>query len=308
MPFGRRGAFFYYSLTRLGVEGRLRLRTPAGGTETVPVRGLGWYDHQWGPFYVTPFRTPSLEEYEWMSIQLDSGEELLLTTVWEADGRTPSLPAYGGAGLVRRDGTTAALVGAHRWRRTKFWRSPEQHGVYAAGWTFDAPEWAVSLRIEPRTLDQLTPVVDAPPPGLIGAASRLVSGVANHLGAFWEGSCRVQGTCGGAPVSGVAFAELVKRYEDPVVRASVMRDGDGDGPLVVRWHVTNPDEQVPLRHRAFVERAGGTVVRAYPDLLVPVLVLDDPSLPTGEPLNVRVVAESCDGTLSGTATTRVELG
>jgi hypothetical protein len=305
LPFGKRGSFYYYSLTRLAVDGTLDLEKADGSREQVPVRGFGWYDHQWGDFYVTPFRNKLLEEYEWMSIQLDSGDEILLTTVWEATGETPSLPAYGGAGLIRADGTFDKLVGSQRWKRTKFWRSPRQHSVYSAGWTFEAPEWGTSLVMEPRYHDQLTPVVDAPPKNLLGAMSRLFEGWAVWLGDFWEGSCRVTGTFAGQPARGVAFAELVKRYDDPEFKLRVERNDPG--LTVLEWRVSNPDEQVPLRYRFFLERADGVPLVDVPGLQIPVMVLDDPNLPRGESLIARVVATSIDGSLSGVDTTTVTL-
>ena len=305
LPFGKRGSFYYYSLTRLAIDGTLDLTKPDGTREQVPVRGFGWYDHQWGPFYVTPFRTKNLEEYEWMSIQLDSGDEILLTTVWEATGETPSLPAYGGAGLIRADGTFDKLIGAQRLRRTKFWRSPKQHAVYAAGWTFEAPEWNTSLVIKPRYHDQLTPVVDAPPANLLGSMSRLFEGLTGFLGDFWEGSCRVTGTYMGQPANGVAFAELVKRYEDPEFRITIARNEPG--LAVLEWRVMNPDEQVPLRYRFFLEREDGVPLVDRPGLDIPVMVLDDPALPRNEPLIARVVATSVDGSLSGTDTATITL-
>lgn len=298
LPFGKRGSFYYYSLTRLSVSGTLKLtKLDGSGEETVTVQGFGWYDHQWGPFFVTPFRNKHLEQYEWMSIQLDGGDEILLTTVWEPGGETPSLPAYGGAGLIRADQSFDKLVGAQRWQRTKFWRSPKQHAVYAAGWTFEAPEWGTSLVITPRYHDQLTPIVDEPPANLLGAVSNLFQGWAGWLGDFWEGSCRVTGTFAGAPVTGVAFAELVKRYEDPEFRIQTVKNEPG--LCVMEWRVVNPDEQVPLKYRFFLEDAAGTPLVDQPDLDVPVMVLDDPALPKNQPLVARVVASSLDGTLSG---------
>lgn len=305
LPFGRRGAFSYYSLTRLTADGELTFHHPDGATEVVPVRGIGWYDHQWGPFYVTPFRNDLLEEYEWMSVQLDSGDELLLTTVWEADGTTPSLPAYGGAGLIRADGTWDRLVGAERWRRTRFWQDTHNHAVYASGWTFEAPEWGASLVITPRDAEQVTPIVDAPPPGLLGELSDLLGPAANALGAFWEGSCRVHGVFDGHPVTGVAFGELIKRYDAPHVHLELARSEPD--LAVVRWRVSNADEQVDLRHRVYVEEASGTVLATFPDLEVPVLALDAPELPRDTPLVVRVVSHSADGALSGTATMTLEI-
>jgi hypothetical protein len=305
LPFGKKGSFYYYSLTRLAVEGTLDLEHPDGSREQVQVRGFGWYDHQWGDFYVTPFRNKQLEEYEWLSIQLESGDELLLTTVWEATGETPNLAAYGGAGLIRADGTFDKLIGSQRLARTKFWRSPKQHCVYAAGWTFEAPEWGTSLVIEPRHYDQLTPVVDAPPKNLLGTMSKLLEGWAGWLADFWEGSCRVTGTFAGQPARGVAFAELVKRYQDPELRLQIARNDPG--LTVVEWRVSNPDEQVPLRYRFFLERADGVPLVDHPGLEIPVMVLDDPALPRGEPLLARVVASSVDGAISGVDTTTITL-
>lgn len=306
LPFGARGAFNYYSLTRLDAEGQLELTTPGGSVESVSVKGIGWFDHQWGPFFVTPFRVPGLEEYEWMSIQLDSGDELLLTTVWDKHDATPDREAYGGAGLIRADGTFDRLVGAHRWQRTRFWRSPEQGNVYAAGWRFEAPEWDTSLTITPRHGDQLTPIVDRVAPGPIGALAGLVLGSApNYLGEFWEGSCAVTGTFAGAPAKGVAFAELIKRYADPHVTLTISRNDPG--LAVIAIHADRWDPQAPLTYRAAVERPDGTVLRTLPSLGLPVIVLDDGSLPRHERLIVRAIAESCDGTLRGVETIPIEL-
>ncbi len=298
LPFGKRGAFYYYSLTRLAVAGTLELEKLDGsGTETVNVSGHGWYDHQWGPFYVTPLRNKNREQYEWMCIQLDSGDEILLTTVWESDGETPSLPAYGGAGLIRADQSFDKLVGSHRWQRKRFWRSGKQHAVYSAEWTFDAPEWNTSLVIKPRYHDQLTPLIDDPPPNFLGTVSRLFEGWASWLGDFWEGSCSVTGTFNGQPATGLAFAELVKRYEDPQFRIELVRNEPN--LTVLGWRVQNPDEQVPLRYRFFLEKADGSPIVDKDGLDVPVMVLDDPALPKNTPLVARVVASSMDGTLSG---------
>jgi CrtC N-terminal lipocalin domain/Lipocalin-like domain len=305
LPFGKNGSFYYYSLTRLGIEGTLSLPSgPGGALEHVPVRGLGWYDHQWGPFYVSPFRVRGQQQYEWMSIQLDSGDEILLTTVWDPNGHTPSLPAYGGAGLIRSNQRFERLIGSHRWQRTHFWRDPKQGVAYASGWTFDAPEWKTSLVIVPRYPDQVTPILDAAPRNLLGMASRLFQRWANRLGDFWEGSCVVSGTFDGRSARGVAFAELIKRYEDPVVQVAVVENQPG--LAVVQWRVTNPDEQVRLQSR-FVLAQGGDKLIDRSGLDVPEMVLDDPALPRGVPLTARVVVSSLDGSLSGERATSLVL-
>ena len=50
---------------------------------------------------------------------------------------------------------------------------------------------------------------------------------------------------------------------------------------------------------------GAAIVQYLPD--IPVMVLDDPTLPKNTPLIARVVAKSADGALSGVASTDVQL-
>jgi hypothetical protein len=305
LPFAHRGSFNYYSVSRLDVGGALSL-TVGGAVESVPVRGLGWLDHQWGRFVVTPFRLPFFEQYEWMSIQLDSGDDFLLTTVWDPSNRTPSREAFGGAGWIRPDGSSEHLAEQGLWKRTGFWRSPSQGAVYSSGWTFEAPSWDVRLSIKPRQLDPVTRIVDTRGRGLFGGlARRVLSGAFNTLGEFWEGSCAVEGTVRGVEVRGTAFAELIKRYEAPQFELSLVRRERG--LTVIGWRVSNWDPAAPLTYRAYLERPDGTVLRRWPTLELPVLVLDDPALPAGEPLLARVVAHTQDGTLSSTRTLALTL-
>jgi hypothetical protein len=306
LPFGESGSFNYYSLSRLTTDGHLTLQQPSGVMEDIHVAGRAWFDHQWGPFFVTPFRLPGLDQYEWMSVQLDSGDEFLLTTVWDRNNQTPSQDAYGGAGWIHPDGSSQLIARADLWERTGFWRSPEQGYVYSSGWRFKSAEWGVDLTITPRQKDQLTPFVDPPIGGPVGdVLAKVFGGAPNALGEFWEGSCTVTGTLGGAPVTGVAFAELIKRYDDPVPLLKLVRHEPG--LTVVGWRVGGWDQQAPLRFQASIEQPDGTVLKTVPDLALPVLVLDDPYLPTGTPLRVRVVVSSIDGTLKGTQTLDVSL-
>jgi predicted secreted hydrolase len=307
LPFGWKGWFGYYSLTRLRATGQLTLPRKDGGVEVIEVAGDGWFDHQWGPFFVTPFRLRGFDSYEWMSVQLDSGDDLLLTTVWDPKGETPSIEAFGGAGIIRADGTFDRIIGSAGWERTRFWRSLEQGAVYSAAWRFRAPEWDLDLTILPRYPDQLTPIVQDPARGAVSRAfASVFGGAVNRAGDFWEGSCSVTGTLRGEPVTGHAFAELVKRYPDPTVHVSVPRDEPG--LTVVAWRVDGWDPRVTLTSHFFLEDpATGRVLLNVPDLDIWTVVLDDPTLPRGIPLVARVVASSVDGVLRGEDTTTLRL-
>ena len=80
-----------------------------------------------------------------------------------------------------------------------------------------------------------------------------------------------------------------------------------DGLAVLEWRVVNPDEQVPLSFRFFLEREDGSALVDRAGLDVPVMVLDDAALPRGEPLIARVIATSIDGSLSGADTVTLTL-
>ncbi len=130
-------------------------------------------------------------------------------------------------------------------------------------------------------------------------AARFTEGLLRYFGGFWEGACDVEGTFQGRPAHGVAFAELVKRYEAPKIRLRFERTHAGI--VVAHWHVKNPDEQVLLFHRYAVEDARGRVLVQQGGLDVPVAILDDPALPAHTPLRLRVTSHSVDGTIHGTA-------
>ena len=67
----------YYSLTRLDVTGRIQV-------EGLPydVTGLAWMDHEFG----SRFLEPAQIGWDWFSIQLDDGRDLMLLQIRRSDG------------------------------------------------------------------------------------------------------------------------------------------------------------------------------------------------------------------------------
>jgi len=90
-------ASYYYSFTRLEAEGHIV--TEAGDFE---VSGLAWMDHEWS--------TSALAEdqvgWDWFSLQLNDGRDLMAFQVRGADGAVS--PESSGS-LVEPDGTVRAL-------------------------------------------------------------------------------------------------------------------------------------------------------------------------------------------------------
>ena len=178
VSLGPAGATFYYSRTRLDLAGTLNL-----DGEPRTVNGTGWMDHQWGEF-----RSQQVG-WDWMSIQLDDGSELMAALVREAVGQRP-FAAYGT--YVSPDGAVQHLKESDiELTPTGSWTSPATGTVYPMGWKFRVTPLELSLA--------LTPVKQGAefPPSRYGPPS------------YWEGAISVEGTLGSTSVTGRGFVELV---------------------------------------------------------------------------------------------------
>ncbi len=168
-------ASFYVSLTRMSAHGRIRL----DGRE-LAVRGESWFDHEWS----TSALGPDAEGWDWFSLQLDDGRELMFFVIRRRDGGIE--PASGGT-LVERDGTTRHLGPRDVLVQARaHWTSPGTGARYPASWTLRVPSERLELRLEPLVADQemRTSIV------------------------YWEGAVRVDGQAAERPVAGRGFVEL----------------------------------------------------------------------------------------------------
>ena len=175
---GPAGDTFYYSRTRLDVTG-----TVAIAGEQRPVTGSAWMDHQWGE--VMGQRVG----WDWASVQLDDGSDLMAVIVWDPVDRTP-FSGYGT--LVSPDGSALTLAQddvSITSRET--WTSPATGIQYPSGWTLSVPSLDLRLDLEPVLVDSEF------------AGSRYTPA------AYWEGEVRVTGTRQGRSVGGRGFVELV---------------------------------------------------------------------------------------------------
>lgn len=170
----RGNASYYYSLTRLEAEGTVRVEG-----RPIPVRGTAWLDREWG----TSALASGLAGWDWFSLQLAGGQELMLYRLRREDGGTDPFSA---GTWVDADGAVTRLgpddfvlddVGT--------WKSPTGV-VYPSGWRLRVPAAGLDLGIEPRVRGQE-----------LDLAFR-----------YWEGAVGVTGTRGGAPVRGVGYVEL----------------------------------------------------------------------------------------------------
>jgi predicted secreted hydrolase len=173
--YGPVGGSYYYSRTRMAVEGVLQ-----DGDTARPVRGQAWMDHQWGNFLV-------VGGWDWYSLQLDDETDLMLFFTRAPDG-TPGL-TFGT--VVDADGGVEALDAPDfDIEATGSWASPHTGAVYPSGWRVAVPGHALSLELVPTQLDQ-----------------ELDTGATVGM-AYWEGQVEVRGTRANQPISGLGYVEL----------------------------------------------------------------------------------------------------
>ncbi len=152
-------ASHYYSFTRLRASGTLRI---ADRTERVD--GIAWMDHEYGSDELSPGQIG----WDWFSIQLNDGREIMLYRLREKDGTTT--PQSSGT-LVARDGRPTYLkLRDFQIAATGHWRSPKTHARYPSGWIVRVAGVAEPLRLVPVLDDQ----------ELVGAVAT-----------YWEGAVRV---------------------------------------------------------------------------------------------------------------------
>ena len=171
-------ASHYYSLTRMPTTGRLRV-----GDDEIAVTGTSWMDHEFG----TSFLERDQVGWDWFSLQLDDGSDVMLFQLRRDDGRAARLAGT----WVAPDGTARVIepgdieLGAGR-----RWTSPTSGAAYPV-------EWRLALG-EPRAVLDVHPVLDA---------QELHTDESTGV-TYWEGAVEISGEVEGRPVSGLGYLEM----------------------------------------------------------------------------------------------------
>jgi len=168
-------ASYYFSQPRLASQGTLQL-----GDQTFEVQGTSWMDHE----FSTSALSPGQVGWDWFSIQLDDGSELMVFQIRRQDG---SVDAFSSGKWIEPDGSTRQLERKDfEISVTHTWQSHQTNGVYPAGWTLRVPSLDLELEIRPVVADQEM----------------------NLTYQYWEGAVDVRGTRAGISASGVGYVEL----------------------------------------------------------------------------------------------------
>ena len=165
----------YYSLTRLLSSGMVQLNG-----ESFQVSGESWMDHE----YSTSALSQGQIGWDWFSIQLDDGSELMVYQIRREDG---SIDAFSSGSWIAANGTVTRL------RQEDFrievhdtWHSPRSDATYPSRWTINVPQLELSLSLEPFLPDQELSVSYA----------------------YWEGAVRVVGSRVGQQLTGHGYVEM----------------------------------------------------------------------------------------------------
>lgn len=190
-------ASYYYSLTRMPTRGTVTVNGRA-----VEVTGQSWMDHEFG----TSFLEDGQVGWDWLSIQLEDGRDLMIFQLRRADGSVdprssgtlvdmgPKSPR--GARAPRS--TPITLDSGFRLEPGRVWTSPASQARYPVTWRVHVPSARLDLTV--------TAAVDA---------QELHTGESTGV-SYWEGVIDVVGQSDGRPVKGRGYLEMTGYSGSPM--------------------------------------------------------------------------------------------
>jgi predicted secreted hydrolase len=172
-------ASHYYSLTRMPTRGTLSF-----DGETYPVEGESWMDHEFG----TSFLEKEQTGWDWFSLQLEDGSDLMLFQLRRSDG---SLDRHSSGTWIGANGESISLgAGDFTLKPGAAWHSKASGARYPVAWEVEVPRQDLRLRLSTRVENQ-------------ELRTERSTGVT-----YWEGAVEVRGTRAGRTVRGRGYLEM----------------------------------------------------------------------------------------------------
>lgn len=172
-------ASHYYSLTRLESSGKIVL-----DGESFDVAGLSWMDHEFG----TSFLEDQQVGWDWFSVQLEDGRDLMLFQIRRSDG---SIDPRSSGTLIDADGSSLhlnykefSLVPGQQWRSSKSGAS------YPTEWEIELKRYGLRLKVTAAFDDQELRTPES-------------TGVT-----YWEGSVSIEGESRDKRIRGRGYLEM----------------------------------------------------------------------------------------------------
>lgn len=165
---------YYYSLTDLGVQGKLNFKN-----KIYEVHGKAWMDHQWAD------TTYCKDRWHWFSIQLDNGLDIMCF-----EYIVDKASVYHTT-MVFPDGSQKHSDNIKIDSEKRSWKSRRSGNSYKLDWVIKIPEENIELVVKAILPDQE---------------------VSFNAINYWEGAISVEGKIGTKKVLGSGFMELVGKY------------------------------------------------------------------------------------------------
>jgi predicted secreted hydrolase len=194
----------YFSFTRMEAEGEI---TWHGETERAT--GAAWMDREFGTWRTTEKQ----KGWDWFSLQLSTGAELMVYHIRDAENR-PS--EFSSGTFVDAEGRATHLTRADFvLTPLDYWTSPHTGARYPIKWRLSVARFGIDVEVVPVMQDQ----------ELDTRGTTMII--------YWEGACTVRGTHGAAETKGRAYVELVgydRSHEQPSFTTFIF-----GGALDRRW-------------------------------------------------------------------------
>jgi predicted secreted hydrolase len=177
-------ASHYFSVTRLLTTGSIAL-----DEKTYQVKGTSWIDHE----FFTGSMAANETGWDWLSVQLGDGTELMLYRLRHKDG---SIDPYSSGSYVDASGKSQFLSSRDFQMMPALdnWTSQSTRATYPVRWHVSVPR----LKME---LDITTPLKSQELAGRFGTS-------------YWEGAIDVAGVRDQSPLRGVGYLEMTG-YAEP---------------------------------------------------------------------------------------------
>ena len=173
-------ASHYYSVSRLATTGRVVI----DGTPVV-VTGESWMDHEFG----STFLEPAQQGWDWFSIQLSDGTDLMVYVLRRDDGAVD--PRSSGSLIAPSGEVTHVDPGDYRLTPGRTWTSSTSGARYPVAWRVEVPGAGLDLEVSAVLDDQ-----ELHTDGSTGVT-------------YWEGAITVSGSRDNRPVDGHGYLEMV---------------------------------------------------------------------------------------------------
>lgn len=172
-------ASYYYSYTRLLTQGSITI-----GQNTFPVTGHSWLDREWS----TSSLGDDQQGWDWFSLQLDDGRELMLYQMRKKDGAKDD---YSSGTLIDDKGRSQTLhAGDFDIQAREYWQSPLSGIRYPIKWQVLLPDHNLELIVSAQVKHQ---------------EWAKKNGFSFN---YWEGAVKVHGMKNQAPISGSGYLEM----------------------------------------------------------------------------------------------------